>query len=143
MGTDFTPLTGALGGLLIGVASIGLLLATGRIAGISGIVAGIFLPIAGDVRWRVAFVAGLPLGAWVVARVAPTTAVLDMTSSKWLLVVAGLLVGLGTQIGNGCTSGHGICGLARGSARSLVATITFIATAAITVYVSRHLLRVG
>lgn len=143
MGTDFTPLTGALGGLLIGVASIGLLLATGRIAGISGIVAGIFLPIAGDVRWRVAFVAGLPLGAWVVARVAPTTAVLDMTSSKWLLVVAGLLVGLGTQIATGCTSGHGICGLARGSPRSLVATITFMAAAAITVYVSRHLLRVG
>src|SRR4029450_4954436 len=127
MRTDFTPLTGPLGGLLIGVASIGLLLATGRIAGISGIVAGIFLPIAGDVRWRVAFVAGLPLGAWGVARVAPTTAVLDMTSSKWLLVVAGLLVGLGTQIGNGCTSGHGICGLARRSARSRGGAITFLA----------------
>lgn len=66
-----------------------------------------------------------------------------MTSSKWLLVVAGLLVGLGTQIATGCTSGHGICGLARGSPRSLVATITFMAAAAITVYVSRHLLRVG
>ena len=140
MGTEFTPYTGALGGMLIGFASVGLLLANGRIAGISGILGGSVVPDAGDLGWRIAFLAGLPVGAWIIGRVAPASAVLEISDSTPLLVVAGLLVGAGTQIGSGCTSGHGVCGLARGSTRSMVATIVFMVTAAVTVYVSRHLL---
>ena len=141
MATEFTPYTAVLGGVLIGLASIGLLLANGRIAGISGILGGSLVPNASDLGWRIAFLAGLPLGSWVIGRLAPATAVVEMSDSIWLLAVAGLLVGVGTQIGSGCTSGHGVCGLARGSTRSVVATIVFMLTAAITVYVSRHLLK--
>lgn len=129
-----------LGGVLIGIASSALLLASGRIAGVSGILGRSFFPASGDLGWRVAFLLGLPLGAWCVGLVLPATTALEITGSTPLLVAGGLLVGLGTQIGSGCTSGHGICGLSRGSGRSLVATATFMAVAAITVFVVRHLL---
>ena len=129
-----------LGGVLIGVASSALLLANGRIAGVSGILGRSFFAATGDLGWRVAFLLGLPLGAWCVGRIVPATTALEITHSTPLLVAGGLLVGLGTQIGSGCTSGHGICGLSRGSRRSLVATATFMAVAAITVFVVRHLL---
>ena len=129
-----------LGGVLIGIASSVLLLASGRIAGVSGILGRSFFPAAGDLGWRVAFLLGLPLGAWCVGRVLPATAALEITGSTPLLVAGGLLVGLGTQIGSGCTSGHGICGISRGSRRSFVATATFMAVAAITVFIVRHLL---
>lgn len=129
-----------LGGAMIGVASSLLLLANGRIAGISGILGRSFFPAPGDLGWRVAFLLGLPLGAWCVGRVLPATTSLEITHSTPLLVAGGLLVGLGTQIGSGCTSGHGICGLARRSGRSFVATLVFMVVAAVTVFVVRHVL---
>jgi uncharacterized membrane protein YedE/YeeE len=127
-----------LGGVMIGGASRGLLLAHGRIAGISGILGRSFFAATGDLGWRVAFLLGLPLGAWLTGLVAPATTALTITDSTPLLVAGGVLVGLGTQIGSGCTSGHGICGISRGSRRSFVATATFMAVAAITVFVVRH-----
>jgi hypothetical protein len=138
METTFTPGAGLLGGALIGLASALLLLATGRIAGISGIVGRSLLPAAGDLGWRLAFLVGLPLGAGAVGLVAPATRALEITHSVGLLVAGGLLVGYGTQLGSGCTSGHGVCGLARGSRRSLVATAAFMAAGMVTVFVVRH-----
>jgi hypothetical protein len=138
METTFTPGAGLLGGALIGLASALLLLANGRIAGISGILGRSLLPAAGDLRWRLAFLVGLPLGAGGVGLVAPATRALDITHSAVLLVAGGLLVGYGTQLGSGCTSGHGVCGLARGSRRSLVATAAFMAAGMVTVFVVRH-----
>lgn len=137
--SEFTPIFGLLGGLLIGLASAALLFANGRIAGVSGIVGRSFFPAGGDLGWRIAFLAGLPLGAFLVGLVAPSTTALAITQSAPLLVAGGLLVGVGTQIGSGCTSGHGICGLGRGSRRSLVATVTFMAVGIATVFVVRHL----
>lgn len=138
--STFTPWSGLLGGLLIGLASAALLFANGRIAGVSGILGRSFFPAGGDLGWRIAFLAGLPLGAFLVGLVAPSTTALAITHSTPLLVAGGLLVGVGTQIGSGCTSGHGICGLGRGSRRSLVATVTFMAVGIATVFVVRHLL---
>lgn len=137
---EFTPFAGIAGGILIGLASAGLLLANGRIAGVSGILGRSFFPAADDLGWRVAFLAGLPLGAWLVGLVAPSTTTLAITQSLPLLVAGGLLVGVGTQVGSGCTSGHGVCGIARGSRRSIVATATFMAVGIATVFVVRHLL---
>lgn len=137
--TEFTPLSATLGGLLIGGAAGLLLLASGRIAGIAGILAQALWPAAGEARdWRIAFVAGLPLGAAIVAALRGPLAV-QIDTSPTLLVAAGLLVGFGTRLGNGCTSGHGVCGMSRGAPRSIVATLVFMATAAVTVFVVRHL----
>jgi len=125
-----------------------MMLLLGRIAGISGILAGIvdiggIGGIASGQRgWRISFAAGIPLGAYLFQRFSGGTP-FEITSSTPLLVVAGLMVGIGTRLGGGCTSGHGICGLARGSRRSLAATGTFMVTAAITVWVVRHLLGGG
>lgn len=127
-----------LGGVLIGVASSALLLANGRIAGVSGILGRSLFAATGDLGWRSAFLLGLPLGAWLTGLVAPATSVLTITDSTPLLVAGGLLVGFGTQIGSGCTSGHGICGISRGSRRSFVATAIFMAVAMVTVFVVRH-----
>lgn len=143
METTFTPISGLLGGVLIGLASAGLLLASGKIAGISGILGRSLFPESGDLGWRLAFLVGLPIGAWLTARVSPGTTEFSITANTLLLVAGGLFVGFGTQLGNGCTSGHGVCGLARGSRRSIVATVTFMATAAITVFLVRHVLRVS
>jgi uncharacterized membrane protein YedE/YeeE len=122
------------GGILIGLAASVLLLWSGRIAGISGIVGGLLRPKRGDVAWRAVFVAGLLAGGGLLALVHP--AALDVRAPGSLLSVAlaGLLVGYGTRLGSGCTSGHGVCGVSRLSRRSLVATITFIAAGALTVY---------
>ena len=129
------------GGLLIGGAAALLLLLTGRIAGVSGMVATVARIADSGPPWRLAaaFVAGLPIGAVLVSLLArrPEIAV---TSSVPLLVAAGLLVGFGTRLGNGCTSGHGVCGIGRLSRRSIAATLTFMAAAAATVYVARHLI---
>jgi uncharacterized membrane protein YedE/YeeE len=143
MTTEFTPLAGLAGGILIGLASAGLWLATGRIAGISGILGGAPFAEAGERAWRVAFLVGLPAGTWLALQLLPAARAFEITRSPLLLVAGGLLVGCGTQLGSGCTSGHGVCGLARGSRRSLVATCTFMATAAATVFVLRHVLGVG
>jgi uncharacterized membrane protein YedE/YeeE len=138
--TEFTPWSSALGGLLIGIAAAVLWVGSRRIAGISGIVANTIFPgSAGEVGWRSAFVLGLPIGAAVVAGFGGPLEV-SVEAGPLRLIVAGLLVGFGTRLGNGCTSGHGVCGLSRGSVRSLVATMTFMAAGAATVFVFRHLL---
>jgi len=134
----FTPWASLAGGLLVGVAAAMLILFNGRVAGISGIVGGLLRPARGDLGWRVAFVAGLvaaPL-AWLAVAAAPR---LHVAASVPALVAAGLLVGVGTRLGSGCTSGHGVCGISRGSRRSLAATATFMAAGFAVVFVARHL----
>lgn len=137
--TDFTPGPALLGGLLIGLAAALLLLANGRIAGISGILGSALFGAAGDRSWRVAFLVGLPLGAALVG-FATGGLPIAIAGSPATLVVAGLLVGFGTQLGSGCTSGHGVCGMARASVRSITATCVFMLTGALTVFVMRHTL---
>ena len=140
METSSTPGLGLVGGLMIGLASAGLLLANGKIAGISGILGRSFVSDEGDRGWRFAFLVGLPIGAWLATRATADAHGFAITGSPALLVAAGLLVGIGTQLGNGCTSGHGVCGVSRGSQRSIVATMTFMMAAAATVFVVRHVL---
>lgn len=130
--TEFTPVSALLGGIMIGTAAAGLLLLQGRIAGISGIL-GSALTSADERPWRLAFLVGLPLGA-LGASTALGGAAVSVAGSPILLVGAGLLVGVGTQLGSGCTSGHGVCGLARFSGRSLVATATFMGVAGLVVF---------
>ena len=136
----FTPFPAIVGGALIGLSASLLWIANGRIAGISGIVGGVVAPVRGDVAWRATFLVGL-LAAPLLYRAAGGVRP-DLTSPAPLAVViaAGLLVGFGTRLGNGCTSGHGVCGIARLSPRSLAATGVFLITAAATVYVARHVL---
>ncbi|WP_203300752.1 YeeE/YedE family protein [Marinobacter sediminum] len=137
--SDFTPWTALAGGLLIGLAAALFLLLNGRIAGISGILGGLLSPSRGDIVWRLAFMAGLigaPLAWLMVADLPP----IEINAGYPSLVIAGLLVGVGTRYGSGCTSGHGVCGLSRLSLRSLVATLSFMAAGFITVYIIRHLL---
>lgn len=137
-----TILPALAGGTLIGLAAAALLLLSGRVAGVSGIVGGLLAPQAGDTAWRVFFVAGLVAGGMLLpALVAEPFRGLDVTTPA-RLVAAGLLVGFGARLGNGCTSGHGVCGVSRLAPRSLVATATFMATGALTVFVTRHLLGV-
>lgn len=135
-----SPLVALGGGLLIGLAAAVLLLFSGRIAGVSGIVASV-ARTGGSMPWlqAAAFLAALPLGAAAVAGSVRDPQIF-VTSSIPLLIAAGLFVGFGTRLGNGCTSGHGVCGMARLSRRSLAATATFMAAAAATVFVVRHLL---
>ena len=131
--------TALLGGVLIGMAASALLLFSGKIAGISGIVAGMLPPRPGDVVWRLCFLLGLATGGLLLLRLVPEAFGTVHPQAPALLMTAGLLVGLGTRIGNGCTSGHGVCGLSRRSMRSLIATLTFMASGMVTVYVVRHL----
>ena len=134
---QFTPWTSLGGGILIGLASIAFALLLGRIAGISGIIAGLLRPQKGDLGWRVAFIAGLLAAPLVYSRVA-TLPALQIDAGVPVLVAAGLLVGIGTRYGAGCTSGHGVCGLSRFSPRSLVATLAFMASGFATVFLLRH-----
>jgi uncharacterized membrane protein YedE/YeeE len=135
----FTPWTALAGGLLIGLAAAGFVLLNGRIAGISGILGGLFHPASGDIAWRVAFLAGL-IGAPLVYALFSALPEAHIEASDGALVAAGLLVGLGTRYGSGCTSGHGVCGLSRLSPRSLVATASFMLAGFVTVFVLRHLI---
>ena len=135
----FTPWSSLAGGLLIGVATAMFLLFNGRIAGISGILGGLLRPIAGDIGWRLAFVLGL-LGAPLVYGLAARTPTVHVDADMSTLVVAGLLVGVGTRYGSGCTSGHGVCGLSRLSPRSMVATASFMLAGFVTVFIVRHLI---
>ncbi|HVN85251.1 MAG TPA: YeeE/YedE family protein [Candidatus Binatia bacterium] len=132
--------TALFGGALIGGTASGLLLFNGRIAGISGIVAGLLSPQRGDVAWRLSFVLGLLAGGAVLMVGNPSAIGTAHPRSLPVLAIGGLLVGVGTRVGSGCTSGHGVCGLARRSARSLVATVTFMTTGALAVYLFNHLL---
>ena len=132
-------LGGLIGGALIGIAASLLLLLTGRIAGVSGILGGIFAAANGTERfWRMTFVIGLVCGAAIFSLASDGLAV-EPSMSHLKLLIAGLLVGAGTRLGSGCTSGHGVCGLARRSPRSFAATATFMLFGALTVFVMRHL----
>lgn len=142
---NFTPWQSLAGGQLIGLAASWLLLVNGRIAGISGIVGRLLQPRAGEIAWRLAFLIGLLLATPLALLVAPSLAPAHHLSvaprAGWgMVILAGLLVGFGTRLGNGCTSGHGICGLAHLSRRSLAAVLTFMASGAATVFISRHVL---
>jgi uncharacterized membrane protein YedE/YeeE len=134
---DLTPVPALLGGMLIGLAASLLLLVNGRVAGISGITGGLLEGPRRDAWWRVAFLAGLAAGAAIMARALPQAFAPSLSRSAVTLLGAGLLVGYGTRLSNGCTSGHGVCGVSRGSLRSIAATATFIATGAVTVAVTR------
>jgi uncharacterized membrane protein YedE/YeeE len=135
----FTPWASLAGGILIGLATALLLLANGRVAGISGILGGLLRPSRGDIAWRVTFILGMFLAplVWLTMRAMPPA---QIDHSPALLAVGGLLVGIGTRFGNGCTSGHGVCGIARLSPRSLLATACFLAAGFVTVFIVRHVL---
>lgn len=135
----FTPATALAGGVLIGLAAAAFILFNGRIAGISGIVGGLLRPQRGDVGWRLAFLAGL-LAAPVLYGMVTALPEATIDAGAGTLVAAGLLVGIGTRYGSGCTSGHGVAGISRGSPRSLVATAAFMFAGFLTVYVVRHVL---
>ena len=135
----FTPAHALAGGLLIGIAAGMFALLNGRIAGISGILGGLLRPLAGDVAWRVAFLAGLLVAPLAYALAAPLPAP-RIDAESTVLIAAGLMVGFGTRLGSGCTSGHGVCGLSRLSPRSLAATFAFMAAGFVTVFAARHLL---
>ena len=137
--TDFTPWTALGGGLLIGLAVALFVLFNGRIAGLSGIVGGLLRPAPGERGWRIAFLLGLVAAPLVYTLAAPMLA-MRIDAGTGTLIAAGLLVGVGTRYGAGCTSGHGVCGLARGSARSLAATLAFMGAGFATVFIVRHLL---
>jgi len=135
----FTPWDALAGGILIGLATALLLIANGRVAGISGILGGLLRPARGDIAWRLCFVLGLFLAplVWLTMRAMPPA---QIDHSPAMLAIGGLLVGIGTRFGSGCTSGHGVCGIARLSPRSLLATACFMAAGFITVFVVRHVL---
>ena len=136
----FTPVSAAIGGILIGISATMLWLANGRIAGISGIVGGLWKPRSDDITWRVAFIAGLiaaPLGyGWAMGSLPR----ISVSVPPLIVIAGGLLVGFGTRLGGGCTSGHGVCGLARLSPRSVAATALFMATAIFTSFLLRHVI---
>ncbi len=136
----FTPVSGFLGGILLGIAATLLLAANGRIAGISGIAGGLLNFSQHDRVWRVIFIIGLWTGALLFPVLSGEPLIIKMDTSWPLLIMSGLLVGFGTRLGSGCTSGHGICGIARFSKRSIVATLIFISSGMITVYIMRHVL---
>jgi uncharacterized membrane protein YedE/YeeE len=136
----FTPLSAAIGGVLIGLAAGSFVLFNGRIAGISGIVGGLLRPKSGDIAWRMAFVSGLIVAPWLYQALAASPEV--RVDTGWpVLVLAGLLVGIGTRYGSGCTSGHGVCGLSRRSRRSMAATLAFMSAGFATAFLVGHILR--
>lgn len=136
----FTPIASAVGGGLIGLAAIGLLLFNGRIAGISGIMGGVLHPVPHDTLWRAVFLAGLLSGALLISWFHPAAMAVRVDAAMPVVVLGGLLVGFGTRLGGGCTSGHGVCGVGRLAPRSLVASAIFFTCAVATVYVTRHVL---
>lgn len=138
--TEFTPLQSLVGGLFIGIGAVVLWIGNGRVAGISGIVAGLLGASGVAQAWRWLFVLGIVAGAALTVSSGPELPPPSIQASMPILLIAGVLVGLGTRLGSGCTSGHGVCGLARASSRSLLATCVFMAVAAGTVFVVRHLL---
>jgi uncharacterized membrane protein YedE/YeeE len=138
----FTPFASLAGGVILGVASAIFILVNGRILGISGILGGLLPPKAGDTTWRVAFLLGMLAAPTVFHAVVPAQYITAprIDASGWMVIAAGLLVGIGTRYASGCTSGHGVCGLSRLSPRSLVATLSFMGAGFVMVYVLRHIL---
>jgi uncharacterized membrane protein YedE/YeeE len=137
--TNFTPVSALAGGVMIGLAAAAFVFLSGRIAGVSGILGGLLRPAPGDAAWRAAFVAGLIIAPWAYALFAPLPES-TIEAGYPAVVIAGLLVGIGTRYGSGCTSGHGVCGVARLSRRSIFATACFMAAGLATVFVIRHVL---
>lgn len=137
---NFTPLSAAVGGALIGLSAVLLMLLTGRVAGVSGILAGSFGFGTSDKGWRVAFMAGLILAPLMASALGYAVSTPELPANWLVVVAAGLLVGFGTRLGGGCTSGHGICGIARLSIRSVAATAVFMVAAIAVVAVTRHLI---
>ena len=138
----FTPFASLTGGIILGVASAIFILVNGRILGISGILGGLLPPKAGDTTWRLAFLLGMFAAPTVFHAVVPAQYISAprIDASGWMVIAAGLLVGIGTRYASGCTSGHGVCGLSRLSPRSLVATLSFMGAGFVMVYVLRHIL---
>ena len=136
---NFTPWTALAGGALIGISAALFILLNGRIAGITGIIGGLFKPAKGDAAWRLAFTLGLIIAPilWLLFGKLPA---ITIDADYDLLIVAGLIVGFGARLGSGCTSGHGVCGISRLSPRSIIATLAFMSTGFLTVFVARHLL---
>ncbi len=137
---NFTPISALVGGVLIGLATAALLWMNGRVAGISGMLGGIVRPQAGETTWRLLFMAGLVLGTLIYQMAGGDVSQIRVEAGMPVLIAAGLLVGIGTRYSGGCTSGHGVVGLARLSPRSLAATVTFMLVAGVTVYVVRHVM---
>ncbi|MBI2256242.1 MAG: YeeE/YedE family protein [Proteobacteria bacterium] len=135
----FSPVTALAGGALIGLSAVILLALLGRIAGVSGILGGVLQKPDADWPWRLAFLVGLPLGAMLMAQALGGVA-LTLPAGIGIVIAAGVLVGFGTRLGGGCTSGHGICGLARLSPRSLAAVLVFMASAMVTVFITHHVI---
>jgi uncharacterized membrane protein YedE/YeeE len=140
--TNFTPWASLAGGVMLGLASALFILLNGRILGISGIVGGLLRPQSGDAGWRIAFLLGLFAAPWLWQAVAPTALLSAprIDANMGLVVLAGLMVGVGTRYSAGCTSGHGVCGLSRLSPRSLVATLSFMGAGFLSVFVLRHVI---
>jgi uncharacterized protein len=138
--TNFTPFASLAGGILIGLSAAAMLFFNGKIAGISGILAGVLRPVKSDTSWRLCFVGGLLAGGLILRLLLPRSFEFGSLRSIYALAVAGLLVGAGTRLANGCTSGHGVCGVARLSARSMVATAIFMGTGAAIVYLVDRML---
>lgn len=137
---NFTPVSALAGGLLIGVSAALLVVLNGRVAGISGILGGLLQPTRSDVGWRIAFLTGLLLAPVLFRALGGAVPAVSLDISQPVLAAAGLLVGFGTRLGAGCTSGHGVCGISRGSQRSVAATEIFMATAVATIFATRHML---
>jgi len=136
--TDFTPIASTVGGMMIGLSAVMLMLFIGRIAGVSGIASRLLPPMAEDYGWRLAFVIGLIAAPFIYQQVSGLPIDQTVSPELGLMAVAGVLVGFGSVFGGGCTSGHGVCGVSRLSARSVVATLVFMAVAIITVFIVRH-----
>jgi len=137
---NFTPIQSLIGGVLLGLSAAGMLYFVGRILGISGIYSGLITAKRGDTLWRGVFVAGLLAGGVTMLLIKPELLHYEADRSSLAVIVAGLLVGVGVRLGNGCTSGHGICGIGRLSPRSIIAVATFMTAGAVTVYVINHVL---
>jgi uncharacterized protein len=135
--TEFTPLSSFIGGVIIGLAAVLLLFTNGRIAGISGIIGGLLQKKSNDQLWRIVFILGLVVSPFLYMLFQPLPSISVQTPTP-IIIAAGILVGFGTRLGSGCTSGHGVCGLSRLSFRSFIATLMFMLTGFITVYTLRH-----
>jgi len=141
MATEFTPVLSAFGGALIGASAVLLMLTLGRIMGATGILSGALFPASrADFGWRVALILGMVTGPVLIRMATGSMPVIEVPSSPAILAIGGLLVGFGVFVGGGCTSGHGVCGMARLSPRSITATLTFMATTITTVFVIRHVI---